>query len=133
VSETRVTALRKAWRKSAEHIAEQLIRFVRLTVLAAIPSVWDLAAGGHFDQKTLLAFILPFAEVAYRQAFPALGAAKADAAPGTVTTAGGDHDGLAPVPGPVQTDNGPRPEDGDQSDVSQDPNFAPPIEEEVAP
>lgn len=27
-------------------------------------------------------------------------------------------------PTPVQTDNGPRPEDGDQTDVSQDPNVS---------
>lgn len=77
-----VGALRSTWRSSAQHAAEQLKRFVRLTVLAALPSLVNLIQGGHFDRRTLLAFILPFVEVAYRQVFPALGAAAADAAPG---------------------------------------------------
>lgn len=77
-----VDALRATWRASAQHTAEQLKRFVRLTVLAAIPALSSLLAGGQFDRKTLLAFILPFAEVAFRQVFPALGAAGADQAPG---------------------------------------------------
>jgi len=32
-------------------------------------------------------------------------------------------------PKPVQTDNGPTPEDGDQSNVIQDPEYIPPAEE----
>lgn len=75
-------ALADTWRQSAEHLAEQVSRFVRLTVLAAIPSLWNLAAGGKFDSKTLLAFILPIAEVTFRQVFPALSAKNADSAPG---------------------------------------------------
>jgi hypothetical protein len=77
-----VPALRSTWRKSAEHVAEQFSRFLRLTVLAALPSLLDLIKGGKFDTYTLFAFVLPFAEVAYRQVFPALGAAAVDAAPG---------------------------------------------------
>lgn len=34
------------------------------------------------------------------------------------------HISVAAVPKPVQTDNSPRPEDGDQSAVSQDPNVS---------
>jgi hypothetical protein len=116
----RVSALRSTWRNSAEHLAEQLYRFIRLTILAAIPSISSVIFSQHFDWKTLLAFILPFAEVAFRQVFPALGAAKADSAPGTVTVVADSEDGLAAVPLPVNTDNGPRPEDPvDQP--SQDP------------
>lgn len=59
-------------RGTAQHFAEQLVRFARLTALAAIPSVVNLAQGGKFDWHTLLAFILPFAEVAYRQVWPAV-------------------------------------------------------------
>ena len=79
---TLVRALRSTWRKTAQHVIEQVARFVRLTILAAIPSIVNLISGGKFDWRTLLAFILPFAEVAYRQVFPALGAAAVDAAPG---------------------------------------------------
>lgn len=116
----RVSALRSTWRKSAEHFAEQVWRFIRLTILAAIPSLASALFSKHFDWKTLLAFILPFAEVAFRQVWPALGAKRADEAPGTVTVVDGPDDV------PVQTDNGPRPEDGDQSNVIQDPDYIPP-------
>lgn len=75
------------------------MRFTRLLVLAALPSLIDLLKGGKFDRATLFAFILPFAEVAYRQVFPALGAARADAAPGvTIVPA---QVGLADVAPPV--------------------------------
>lgn len=76
------SALRSTWRKSAEHFAEQLKRFVRLTLLSAIPAASSALTGKQFDWKTLLTFILPFAEVAFRQVFPALGAAGADSAQG---------------------------------------------------
>lgn len=79
---TLVPALRATWRKSTEHFIEQLKRFIRLTALSAIPSVSSLIAGGKFDTRTLYAFILPFAEAAYRQVFPALEAAAVDSAPG---------------------------------------------------
>lgn len=92
-----VPALRSRWRKSAEHLAEQVTRFIRLTVLSAIPSLSSLLLGGSFDKKTLLAFILPFAEVAFRQVFPALGAKRADAAPGvTIVPAQVTDEGDAP-------------------------------------
>lgn len=77
-----VGELRKTWRGSAEHAAEQVKRFLRLAVLAAAPSVIDLLNGGKFDRKTLIAFIVPVAEAAYRQMFPALGAKSVDDAQG---------------------------------------------------
>lgn len=82
MSSARAINLRAVWRKTGEHAAEQLARFVRLTVLAAVPSLLSLVEGGKFDTRTLLAFIAPFAEVTYRQVFPALGAAKVVSAPG---------------------------------------------------
>lgn len=51
-------------------------------MVAAIPSLYNLLIGGKFDVKTLLAFIVPFAEVAWRQLHPALTASAADVAPG---------------------------------------------------
>lgn len=96
-----VPALRTTWRRSTEHFVEQIKRFLRLLVLAALPSVVNLIQGGRFDWRTLLAFVLPFAEVAYREVFPALGAAAADAAPGvTIVPA---QVGLAPVPTSIIT------------------------------
>lgn len=77
-----IPALRATWRSSAEHLAEQLKRFVRLTVLSALPALSSVIFAQHFDAKTLLAFIVPIAEVAFRQVWPALGAAGADSAPG---------------------------------------------------
>lgn len=77
-----VPALRKTWRRSAEHFAEQVKRFLRLTALAALPSLVSLLQGGQFDRRTLYAFIVPCVEVAYREMFPALGAAAAHTAPG---------------------------------------------------
>ena len=81
---TAVPALRATWRRSAQHDAEQIKRFVRLFVLSSVPAVTSLLMSGssHFDRKTLLALLVPIAETAYRQVFPALGAAAADAAPG---------------------------------------------------
>lgn len=100
-----VADLRRTWRRTTEHFAEQLKRFVRLTVLAAMPSLVNLLQGGHFDRKTLIAFILPFAEVAYREVFPALGAAAADSAPGMTIVP--EQTGSAPVPvAPSFTTNG---------------------------
>jgi len=106
--------LRATWRKSGEHYAEQLKRFIRLTIIAAVPSLTNVIAGGHFDWKTLLAFILPFAEVAWRQMFPAMGAASADSAPGVTivpSQVGGGEDVPAepedPTAPPVTTDGVP--------------------------
>lgn len=91
-----VPALRTTWRRSTEHFAEQVKRFIRLTALAAAPSLVDLIKGGRFDRVTLLAFLVPVFEVAWRQMFPALGAAAADAAPGVRIVPA--QVGLAPVP-----------------------------------
>lgn len=79
-----ITNLRATWRKSAEHGAEQLARFARLFVLSAIPVLVDfiVKGSGHFDWETLLFALVPVGETVYRQVFPALGAAKADSAPG---------------------------------------------------
>lgn len=90
-----IKALRATWRRSGEHFIEQLKRFFRLAVLAALPSLLDLLQGGKFDYKTLLAFIVPFLEVAYREVFPALGAAAADAAPGVTIVP--EQVGVAPL------------------------------------
>lgn len=79
-----ISGLRKTWRKSAEHGAEQLARFARLFVLSAIPVVVDLLMKGpeNFDWQTLLFALVPIGEAAYRQVYPALGAAKVDSADG---------------------------------------------------
>lgn len=79
-----ISNLRATWRKTGEHAAEQLARFVRLFVLAGIPVVVDflVKGSGHFDWETLLFALVPVGETVYRQVFPALGAAKADSAPG---------------------------------------------------
>jgi len=117
-----VAALRATWRKSAEHAAEQVARFLRLTIMAAVPSVVDLIKGGKFDYITLLTFILPFAEVAYRQVFPALGAAKADSADGVTIVP--EQVGVTPVPDPTQApapvtpDPAPTPDSPDVEDDS---------------
>ena len=87
MSNLTVEHLRTVWRHTREHAVEQLTRFARLTVLSAVPSVLNLLQGGRFDWRTLLAFIAPFAEVAYRQVFPALGASKVDTAPGATVDA----------------------------------------------
>ena len=113
-----IDALRKTWRRSAEHFAEQVTRFVRLLVVSAIPVVVSAVSaatfsGSKFDPKTLLALLVPVFEVAYRQVFPALGAAAADAAPGVtiVPSQVGVPDNVNPVvpdaaPAPV-VDPGP--------------------------
>lgn len=77
-----VKDLRATWRKDAVHVAEQVKRFLRLSVLAAMPTLLPLLMGGHFDSKTLLAFLVPVLEVVYRQMFPALGAQQVDDAQG---------------------------------------------------
>lgn len=79
-----VPNLRKTWRKTAEHGAEQLARFARLFVLSAIPVLVDflVKGSGHFDWETLLFALVPVGETVYRQVFPALGANKVDSADG---------------------------------------------------
>ena len=96
-----IANLRNTWRKSGEHLAEQLKRFVRLTVLAAIPAAGSLLFSKHFDTQTLLAFILPFAETAFRQVFPAMGAASVDSAPGVTIVPDQVADPATPVVAPV--------------------------------
>lgn len=74
--------LRATWRKSGTHVREQVIRFLRLTFIAAQPTLLPFLFAGKFDKTTLLAFLVPVLEVAYRQFFPALGAKAADDTPG---------------------------------------------------
>lgn len=76
------SALRATWRKDAVHVREQVQRFARLCVAAAMPTLLPFLTGGHFNKVTLLAFIVPVAEVAYRQMYPALGAKGVDDAQG---------------------------------------------------
>lgn len=107
-----VAALRATWRRSAEHFAEQAKRFLRLTVLAALPSLLNLLQGGKFDTRTLVAFVVPFAEVAYRELFPALGAAAADTAPGVTiipTEVGADEQSTEDPPAAAPPDPTPEP------------------------
>ena len=104
-----VSDLRGTWRKSSQHLEEQAVRFVRLFIVSAIPAVVALTtSGGDFDKKTLLALLVPVAETAYRQVFPALGASKADDAPGvTIVPAQLDSPSVDPVTEePVEDDGG---------------------------
>lgn len=75
-------ALREAWRKDPVHIREQVQRFFRLAVAAAMPTLLPFLTTGKFNKVTLLAFIVPVAETAYRQMYPALGAKGVDDAQG---------------------------------------------------
>lgn len=120
-----VKNLRATWRKSAEHLAEQLARFLRILALGLpVPLVDLLLRGsGKFDWPTLLIVIAPLAETAWRQVFPALGAAKVDSAPGAtivpsqvMPTSVAVQDpvappeldpGAVPVPVPVEGDAAP--------------------------
>lgn len=88
---TTAKARRASWTDQIRHnhYVQQFERFVRLTVVAAVPSVVDLLRGGNFDWKTLLAFILPFAEVAFREIYPTTPPAPVDPpADGEVGVAG---------------------------------------------
>jgi hypothetical protein len=116
-----VSALRATWRKSAQHAAEQASRFVRLTVVAAVPSLVNLIQGGKFDWRTLLAFVLPFAEVAWRQAFPAMGAANADAADGVTIVpeqVGAEPDSVPPAAASEAVPWDPAPDPANVPDVA---------------
>lgn len=129
-----VKALRKTWRKSREHYQAQVIRFLSLLGgLLAAQAVNDIQHHHRIfseitDANSLFTYLVPVGYVAWRQVHPALTAAQVDSAPGATIVpeqVGVVNDGLPVEPTPVQTDNGPRPEDGDQSDVSQDPNVIP--------
>ena len=98
-----VAHLRKSWRKSGQHVAEQAKRFLRLFVVSAIPALSSLLmSGSHFDRATLLALLVPVAETAYRQVFPALGAQAADDAPGVTIVP--DQVGVPTVAVPVSAE-----------------------------
>lgn len=98
-----VAALRSTWRKSAQHAAEQVKRFLRIFLFSAVPVVADLIVkgAGHFDWATLLFAIVPVGETAYRQVFPALGAAAVDEAPGAAIVVNQVADNLPATPDPL--------------------------------
>jgi hypothetical protein len=96
-----IKSLRATWRKSSEHVAEQLWRFVRLLSVASVIPIIDVIVrgSGHFDWVTLLMAIVPVFETTWRQVFPALGAAKVDSAPGvTIVPDQVQADQVAPDP-----------------------------------
>ncbi len=130
-----VKALAKTWRKTAEQLAEQAWRFLRLMLFASVVPILDLIVeGSEFDPRTLFVTLVPVFEGIYRQFQPALSARKVDSAPGAtivpeqVGVVMTDVDGLTPVPEPVQTDNGPRPDDPEDQPL-QDPNYIPPSDD----
>lgn len=96
-----VKDLKTTWRKEAVHTAEQVSRFLRLTLLAALPTLIPFLMGDDFDWKTTIAFILPFAEVAYRQMNPSLSAKAADDAQGVTIVP--SQVGVATVDVPVDS------------------------------
>jgi hypothetical protein len=100
-----VAALRNTWRKSAEHGAEQVKRFLRIFAFSAVTPLLDLILkGSHFDKATLVVLLVPVAETAFRQAFPALGAQSADSAPG-MTIVPDQVAAAAPVDNAASVDN----------------------------
>jgi hypothetical protein len=120
-----IKALTKTWRKSAEHLAAQIERFIILTVLAAIPSLSSLLLGGKFDWHTLLAFIGPFAYTAYRQVVPQMSAASVDSAPGATIVP--DQVGAPTIDAPLP------PDATVQVDVTSAVDAAPSADQAAAP
>lgn len=101
-------ALRATWRKDAVHVREQAVRFLRLCVAAAMPTLLPFITSGKFNKVTLLAFIVPVAEVAYRQMFPALGAKAVDEAQGATIVpeqVGADTPAVVPAPADEPADD----------------------------
>lgn len=102
-----VDNLRATWRKSAEHKAAQVKRFVAALVgVVVVQIIADVSAGknplDHFtDAKTAWYYLLPFALVAWRQVHPSMTASQVDSAPGativpTQVAAPGDATDPAP-------------------------------------
>ena len=84
---THVVALRSTWRSTAEHYKAQAFRFVRIFLGVAVSqALASLATGtsplSSFDRKAVVAFLVPIAEVTWRQLHPALTASEVDTAPG---------------------------------------------------
>lgn len=83
-----ISDLRKTWRKSAEHKAAQIKRFVSAMAAVLMANITgDLVAHKdpltHFtDLRTAWYYLIPFAYVAWRQVHPAMTASQADSAPG---------------------------------------------------
>lgn len=124
-----VDHLKATWRKSAEHLREQVLRFLRLFAFAAVVPLLDLIVQGpsKFDWASLFAALIPVFETTYRQFQPAMSAGGADSAPGVT---------IVPdqVELPVQTDNGPRPEDPSfTTPENQDPNYDPQTHPDALP
>lgn len=121
--DTRIKALRKVWRSSAEHYRAQVVRFVLiLGGLLVAQAVTDISQNqplnhGITDTRSLLSYLVPVLYVAWRQVHPSLTASQVDSAPGTVTTATIPEDEPQDwVPEPVQPA---QVEDG--ADAGEDP------------
>lgn len=83
-----VANLRSTWRKSAEHKAAQVKRFVSALAAVVLAQVLsDVAAGKTpfttvHDLRSAWFYLLPVVLVAWRQLHPALTATQVDSAPG---------------------------------------------------
>lgn len=101
-----IDALRKTWRKSAEHKAAQVKRFFSaLGAVLIAQLVGDFASGRdpltHFtDLRTAWYYLLPFALVAWRQLHPAMTASQVDSAPGATIVPSEVDPGVVPDPAP---------------------------------
>lgn len=101
-----IKALRATWRRSAEHKAAQIKRFVY--AMAAVVSanvVGDIETHknplAHFtDLRTAWYYLIPFAYIAWKQVHPSMSASEADSAPGVTIVP--EQVGL-PVPAPDTT------------------------------
>src|SRR4051794_21315439 len=82
------TQLRDTWRKSAEHKAAQIKRFISaLVAVLTLQLVGDVTAHKnpleHFtDATTAWYYLIPLAYVAWRQIHPSMTASEIDSAPG---------------------------------------------------
>lgn len=83
-----VADLRRQWRKSAEHKAAQIKRFVyAMGAVVASNVMGDVMAHkdplAHFtDTRTAWYYLIPFAYIAWKQVHPSMSASEADSAPG---------------------------------------------------
>jgi hypothetical protein len=104
-------AIRAAWRRWYGQTAAQAARFGRLFGVLAVPVLlhavvtgsWSLSAG----YTSLLVLLAPTAEVAWRQAHPAVTASQIEAAPG-VDAVPTDTSGQ-PITDPAVDDRPPEP------------------------
>ncbi len=103
-----INDLRKTWRKSAEHKAAQIKRFVySLGAILAVQLVGDVQSHqnplDHFtDVKTTWYYLIPFVYLAWKQAHPSMSASEVDSAPGVTIVPDQvvPHDDPPPPPPP---------------------------------